>query len=299
MAGTVVNIAGRPTPKPGEELVADIDTVLPGYFHAMGIPLLAGRDFSAADEIPSSPLRFIVNQAFVRKYLPTENALDKQIDAWMNRENPFGPIIGVVGDLKHTLNEPAVPTVYYPHSHLSYNKMNLVVRAERDPQALIPSMQSAIKSVDHTLTLGNVRSMQQIVADTFARQTFSAILLAGFSLTSLVLAAIGIYGVLAYTVSERTREIGVRMALGAVPASITSLVLKSGARLLAGGLIAGTLGAVALTGFLKSLLFGVAPRDPVTYLLVVSLITAVALMASYVPARRAAHLDPLQALRSD
>ena len=177
--------------------------------------------------------------------------------------------------------------------------MNLVVRAERDPKALIPAMQSAVRTVDTTLTLGNVRSMELIVSDTFARQTFSAVLLSGFSLTSLLLAAIGIYGVLAYTVSERTREIGVRMALGAEPAGIASLVLRSGARLLAGGLIAGILGALALTGLLKSLLFKVSPRDPLTFFIAITVITAVALLASYVPARRAARLNPMTALRSD
>jgi putative ABC transport system permease protein len=299
-AGTGVKILGQPPAKPGEEFVATIRTVLPGYFRTMGIPLKRGRDFSAADDVESTPHRFIVSEAFVRKYLSGEEALGKQISAWMNKENPFGEIVGVVGDVSDKMldSEPS-PTVYYIHSHLSYGEMVFVLRAENDALSMADPARKVIQEIDPELPVSQMRTMKTVVRQTFASQQFSAVLLGGFSLASLLLAAIGVYGVLAYSVTQRTREIGVRIALGAEPLTITRMVVASGARMVILGAVAGLLAALALSGLMKSLLFGIGPRDPVTFVVAPAVFLVVALVAAYLPARRAARVSPMEALRAE
>ncbi len=299
-AGTRVDIGGRPDPKPGEELVATIRTVLPGYFRSAGIPLKQGRDFTSADNVIATPYRFIVNDAFVHAYMPNEEPLGKQVAPWMDRGNPMGEIIGVVGDVKEgALDQEPKPTVYYVHAHLSYGEMVFLIRTANDPVAVSESAGKIIQGIDRGLAIGDVRPMTLVVRQTFARQQFSAILLGGFSFASLLLAAIGIYGVLAYSVTRRTREIALRVALGAVPGSIVRMIVASGARLAIVGTLAGLAAALALSGLLKNLLFGVGPRDPLTFLAAPAILLAVALLAAYVPARRAARVSPMEALRSE
>jgi putative ABC transport system permease protein len=299
-AGTDVQIGGHPPAKPGEELVASIRTVLPGYFRTMGIPLQRGRDFTTADNVATTPHRFIVNETFVQKYLRGEEPIGKQISAWMNKENPLGEIVGVVGDVKEgTLDKGPEPTVYYIHSHLDYGEMVFVLRAENDPLALAAPGRRVIQELDRELPVSQVRTMETVVRQTFSRQQFSAVLLGGFSLASLLLAAIGIYGLLAYSVTQRTREIGVRVALGAEPASIIRMVVASGARMVIAGAAAGLAAALALSGLLKSLLFGIGPRDPLTFIAAPAVFVVVALVAAYVPARRAARVSPMEALRAE
>ena len=300
-AGTGVRIEGRPPAKPGEEIVATIRTVLPGYFRTIGIPLVRGRDFTAADDVETTPHRFIVNEAFVRKNLPGEEPIGKQISAWMEeRDNPFGEIVGVVGDVKEgTLDKEPTPTIYYIHSHLSYGEMVFVMRTENDPMALAEPARKVIQELDRELPVSQVRPMTTVIRQTFARQQFSTVLLGSFSLASMLLAAVGIYGLLAYSVSQRTREIGVRVALGAEPGSITRMVVASGARMVVAGAAAGLAVALALSGLMKSLLFGIGPRDPLTFIAAPAIFLAVALVAAYVPARRAAKVSPMEALRTE
>jgi putative ABC transport system permease protein len=297
-AGTWVGIAGRPAPRAGEELLGIIRTVLPGYFRTMRIPLKQGRDFTEADNDPRSPYRFIVNETFVERYLKGEQPLGKQINSLMDRNNPFGEIIGVVGDVKEdSVDKGPIPTVYYIHNHLSYSAMTFVVRTAGDPMSLAGPIRRIVQGLDPAQPIANVRTMQAIVAETFSRQRFSALLLSGFSLASLLLAGVGIFGVLSYSVTERTREIGVRMAVGAQPAQIVGMIVGSGVRLVGTGTAVGIAGALALSGLLKGLLFGVGPRDVATYVAVPALLGIVALIASYLPARRAAKLEPVSALR--
>jgi cell division protein FtsX len=216
----------------------------------------------------------------------------------MDDKNPFGEIIGVVGDVKEgALDREPTPTVYYIHAHLPYTSMVFVVRATVDPLSLTGAVRRAIHAIDPALPMAQVRTMEAVVRETFARQTFGALLLGGFSLVSLLLAAVGIYGVLAYSVKERTREIGVRVALGADPGRILALVLGSGMRVVLLGALVGTGGALALTGLLKSLLFGVKAHDPATFVTVPMVLIAVALAAAYLPARRASRLAPVEALK--
>ncbi|HEY1939109.1 MAG TPA: ABC transporter permease [Candidatus Angelobacter sp.] len=299
-AGTAVQIGGRPPAKPGEELVATIRTVMPGYFRTMGIPLKSGRDFTASDNLAATPPRFIVNETFVRKYLTDEDPIGKQISPWMNKENPFGEIVGVVGDVKEgTLDKEPAPTVYYIYSHLDYGEMVFVLRTQKDSLSLAASARKMIQELDPELPVSQLRSMETVVRQTFSRQQFSTVLLGSFSLASLVLAAIGIYGLLAYSVTQRTREIGVRVALGAEPHSIVRMIIASGARMVLIGGGAGLIGAFALSGLMKSLLFGVGPRDPLTFIAAPAIFVAVALIAAYVPARRAARVSPTEALRAE
>jgi putative ABC transport system permease protein len=299
-AGTRVGIEGRPPARPGEDLVATIRTIMPGYFRAAGIPFKNGRDFTAADDALSTPYRFIVNEAFVQKYLPGGEPVGKQISVEMARVNPFGEIVGVVGDVKEgALDQDPEPTVYYIHAHLPYSEMVFLLRTEQDPLSVAESARKIIHGMNSELPVSDVRPMTAVVRQTFSRQQFSAVLLGGFSLASLLLAAIGIYGVLAYSVTQRTREIGVRVALGAEPSSITRMVVASGARMVLIGAAAGSAVALALSGLMKSLLYGVGPRDPLTFLAAPALLVAVAMVAAYVPARRAARVSPMEALRAE
>lgn len=299
-AGTDVQFGGRPPTKPGEELVATIRTVLPGYFRTMGIPLKRGRDFTAADNVTTTPHRFIVNETFARRYLTGEEPIGKQISVSMENENPFGEIVGVAGDVKEgTLDQEPSPTVYYIHSHLDYGQMVFVLRTENDPAALAEPARKVIQQIDLELPVSQMRTMETVVRQTFASQQFSAVLLGGFSLASLLLAAIGIYGLLAYSVTQRTREIGVRIALGAEPRTITRMVVASGARMVVIGAAAGLAAALALSGLMRSLLFGIGPRDPLTFIVAPAIFVVVALAAAYVPARRAARVSPMEALRAE
>ncbi|HKD81880.1 MAG TPA: ABC transporter permease [Candidatus Angelobacter sp.] len=299
-AGTRVDIAGRPPARPGEDLVTVVRTVQPGYFQTLGIPFKKGRDFTAADNVIASPYRFIVNEAFVRKYFPGEDPLGQQISVWMDDQNPFGEIIGVVGDLKEgTLDQGPEPTAYYVHAHLRYGEMVMVMRTDQDPLSLAEPARKVIQGLDRELPISDVRTMATVVRQTFARQQFSAVLLGGFSIASLLLAAVGIYGVLAYSVTQRTREIGVRVALGAEPRTIIRLIVGSGTRMVVSGALAGLAAALLLSGLLKSLLYGVGARDPLTFIAAPAVLVAVALVAAYVPARRAAKVSPMEALRAE
>jgi putative ABC transport system permease protein len=298
-AGTDVAISGRPPAKPGQALGTVVRTILPGYFKTLRIPIQRGRDFSDADNLLTAPLRFIVNEAFVRKYMRDEDPLTKSISVDMADKNPMGEIIGVVGNQKEgSLDKEAEPTAYYVHAHLPYTAMVLVLRGN-SAQALAGPARRAIQEIDPQQPIADVRTMEEILRDTFARQRLSALLLGGFSLTSLLLAGVGIYGVLAYSVAQRTREIGVRVALGATPGGILRLVIGNGARLVIAGTVAGLSGTLLLSGLMKSLLFGIGPRDPFSLVLAPAVLMVVALFAAYVPGRRAAHISPVDALRSE
>lgn len=298
-AGTGVAVSGHPPAKPGEKLVTVVRTILPGYFQTLGIPIRRGRDFTDADNVATAPLRFIVNEAFVTKYLRGEDPLTKSISVDMDDTNPMGEIIGVVGDLKEgSLDKEPTPTAYYVHAHLPYTAMVFVMRGN-SPLALVAPARKTIQEIDSQQPIADVRTMEEILRDTFARQRLSTLLLAGFSLTSLLLASVGIYGVLAYSVARRTHEIGVRVALGAAPGRILRLVVGGGARLVMAGAAVGLGGALLLSGLMKGLLFGIGPRDPLSFVLAPAVLIGVALLAAYVPARRAARISPVEALRTE
>ncbi|HLJ15107.1 MAG TPA: ABC transporter permease [Bryobacteraceae bacterium] len=295
---TTVNINRHAGAKPGEELTATVRTVMPRYFETIGIPIRRGRDFSANDDTPQAPMRFVVNEAFVRKYLAGEDALSKAIRVGMARNNPLGQIIGVVGDVKEgSLGVAPVPTVYYVYAHMPYGQMTLVVRTERDPLMLVTSVRRVMRDVDPKLAVADVRTMEEILGDTYARERLLALLMASFSSCAVLLAAVGIYGILAYSVSLRTQEIGIRQAVGADASRIITMVLADGAWFVMAGLVAGTVVSLGLTRLLSSLLFETGVNDPMALALAAGILLIVAAVAAYIPAHRAAKLDPMRALR--
>lgn len=298
VAGTSVAIGGHPEPKPGEQPNANIRTVMPRYFETMGIPLRRGRDFADGDNTIEAPIRFIVNEAFVRRYMPNEDPLGKTISVAMDRKNPFGEIIGIAGDQNEgTLTKAAEPLVYYNHAHLTYSGMTIVVRLDRETLNIVPDIRRIVRELDPALPVADVRTMREVLGETYARERFSAMLLTGFSISALLLTAIGIYGVLGYSITERTREIGVRLAVGAGAGRIVSMVLSDAAWFVFAGLAVGIAGAFAASRWLESLLFEIGPRDPVSFIATPAILLAVAILAAWIPARRAAKLDPISALR--
>jgi len=299
--GTFVNFEGRPHSKPGEELLALVRGVMPGQFSTLRVPIGSGRDFDAADNVEMSPGRCVVNEAFVERFLPGEQPLGKKINLYLlEPENHFSEIIGVAGNLREwSMDRDPMPTVYYPYAHFSRSSMIFLVRGDRDAHYLAEPMRKIIHQLDPVQPIAEVRTMEDILGENYARQKFSAWLLSGFATVTVLLAAVGIYGLLAYSVTVRTREFGVRTALGADSRSIVKLVLASGARPVGGGLILGLAAALVMTRFLSSLLFRVGTHDFASFMIAPVLLALVAFLAAALPARRAAQSDPLEALRAE
>jgi putative ABC transport system permease protein len=271
------------------------------YFRALGIPLLAGRVFDERDR-GEAPRVAVVNEAAARRYWPDGTPLGEriQLSVGWGGEDDFAEIVGVVGDVKlGGVTEPVQPGVYLAYRQFSYRSNYLVVQADGDPGALTGAVRAVIRELDPTLSAWDVRSMKQWIGDSTARTRFSGTLLLAFGAIALVLAAVGIYGVIAFAVAGRTREIGVRMAVGARGGDVMRLLYKEGLRFTAVGLVVGLGGTVLLTRFLRSELYEVSPGDPVTIVAVLALLTGAATVAILVPARRATRIDPMEALRTD
>jgi len=296
-SATGFHIEGQPAPPPGEGPGASVRVADAGYFKTMGIPLLRGRNFTETEEAEARGV-VIVSESLARKYFPDEDPLGKRIKVFMSEEPAWTEIVGIAGDVRYdSLTEEAEPTVYEPHPELTYPFMTLVIRTNGDPEALAPAVRREISALDPDQPVSDVRTMNQVMADTVGRARFNTLLLGLFAGLATLLAAVGIFGVMNYSVTLRTREIGLRMALGAEPGRVLMLVLRQGLLLTLIGIGVGLAGALALTRVMSGLLFGVGATDPATFAAIVLLLAVVSLIACYIPARRATRVDPLVALK--
>jgi len=300
-------IQGRPFVR-GEEPVGQHRPVSEGYFQTMGIPLVRGRWFDERDRADAQGV-MIVNEALARRYFPNEDPVGKRLTTPYRQYGPLGrvmpaslemEIVGVVGDEKNSsLNKEAEPAIYFSHHQFSYRSMSVVVRTVVPPLGLANTVRNEVWSLDPNLPISEVTTMEQRLGESIARPRFNALLLGLFAILALLLAAVGIYGVISYTVQQRTHEIGVRMALGASAGDILKLVAGQGLALTLVGVGLGVLGALGLTRLMSGLLYGVRATDPLTFVTMPALLVLVALLASYIPARRAAKVDPMAALRAE
>jgi putative ABC transport system permease protein len=296
-AATSFEIEGRPQPPAGEEPIVDSRVIAPDYFHTMGIPLVAGRIFSEREATEASHV-VVINETMARQCWPDEDPIGKRVTISMMDSPAPSEVIGVVADVKHEgLESTPRAMAYWPQPELTYSFMTLVIRTTTDPVAFAPAVRREILAIDKDQPIAEVRSMEQLLAGSIARSKFSTTLLSIFASVALVLAAVGIYGVMAYSVTQRSHEIGIRMALGAQQSDVVRMVVRQGVILTGMGVGVGLAAALVLTRFISSLLFGVSATDPFSFAAISLLLTGVALAASLIPARRASRVDPMRALR--
>jgi putative ABC transport system permease protein len=293
-------IEGRPPIAPGDEPSLQSRSVLGDYFETMQIPLQSGRGFAPQDFADKAPLVGIGNAALVRQYFPNEDPIGKRLRWARDPEIHWITIVGIVGDVKHFgLDLPEQPGLYSPYTQAQPWKrwMTVVARTQSDPAGMAQAVKEQVWKVDSQLPLTKVRTLDEVAAASFDARRFNMFLLAIFAGLALVLAAIGIYGVMSYAVTQRTQEIGIRMALGAQASDVLKLIVRNGMGLIIVGVVIGLAGAFALTRLMTTLLFGVTPTDTVTFAVVSLVLIVVALLACFLPARRATKVDPLVALR--
>jgi putative ABC transport system permease protein len=285
------------TPPPGGPNQADVRLATPHYFDAMGMRLLRGRSFTAQDG-PESPLVVVVNQSLARRVWPGQEAVGRRLVVDYIRGARTYEVVGVVNDLHfYDLRREPRPEMYFPHAQISYLGLNVVVRTNEDPASLAPVLERVVRELDPLQPVHSVATLEELLAESLARDRFLMSLLGSLAAVALLLAATGIYGVMAYLVSQRTHEIGVRMALGAQRKDAFAMVLRQSLMLSASGAAIGLLAAYGLSRGIAGLLFGISPTDPATFAGVAGLLGAVAVLAGWMPARRAASIDPMDALR--
>jgi putative ABC transport system permease protein len=296
-------IEGRVAAADSRGLSANFNPVGPDYFVTVGAPMIKGRQFTPQDD-PDHPGVLIVNEAFVRHYFPNEEPLGRRLKIgppprlWRGERFDSFEIVGVVRDVKSAgLNADTEPTYYVPATQAPLQDMTLLVRTTTEPTSIVRALRQAVWAVDPNQPISNVSTMEKIVSDSIAKPRLNMALMGLFGALALLLAAVGIYGLLSYAVTQRTREMGIRMALGAQVRDVLGLVLKQGMLLALIGQALGLAGAFALTRLIRGLLFGVTPTDATIFVAVVGVLTTIALLACYLPARRATKVDPLKALR--
>jgi putative ABC transport system permease protein len=295
------HIQAHPVTNPADDPGPFRYGVSPGYIEAMRIPVLRGRSFTAADKA-GQPLVALVNESFAKKYWPGEDVLGQRLSLQDPVKGPWLAVVGIVGDVKRlSLSSTKMDGVYIPETQWSYvdASMSLVVRTKGDPAALVPAVQRAVWAVDKDQPIVHVAMADALVAQSEAQRRFALILFEAFAFVALALAAAGIYGVLAGSVTERVREIGVRAALGASRADILRMIVRQGLGMTALGALFGVVAAVGLSRLMTSLLYGISPLDPGTYVGVTAVLGVVALGACLVPALRAARVDPMATLRAE
>jgi putative ABC transport system permease protein len=295
-------IEGRPM-EPKDHPSADFFTTGVGYFRAMGIPIIKGRDFEDRDKHGSTPV-IIITDTFARQHFPNEDPIGKRIKPGISsiegEKSTMREIIGIAGDVRNrNLNTEARAAYYVPHTQIPFSQMVAVAKTTSEPRSLIPAVTKVVAGMDQDVPLFDVKTMEEYLSASVAAPRFSSTLLSIFAAVALVLTVVGLYGVMSYSVAQRTNEIGIRLALGAQSRDVLLMIVKQGGWLIVIGLAIGLAGAYALTRLMASLLFGVTAKDPFTFVAVAGLLAIVALLACYVPAWRATKVDPMEALRCD
>jgi putative ABC transport system permease protein len=267
----------------------------------MGIPFIKGRDFNESDQHKSTPV-IIITEALARQHFPNEDPIGKRIkpgiSSYEGEKATMREIVGVVGDIRNrNLSKEAKSAYYVPQTQVPFNQMTVVVRTTSTPRSVVSAVTREVNSLDKDLPVFGVKTVEEYLAASVAAPRFNTTLLSIFAGVALVLTIVGLYGVMSYAVAQRTNEIGIRMALGAQPRDVLSLIVGQGFKLVLAGLAIGLIGAYAVTRLVASLLFGVTTKDPLTFGVVALALAVVALLACYIPARRAAKVDPIVALR--
>jgi predicted permease len=300
--GAWLNIVDRPTAPNATPPAEAYRVVAPDYFSTAGIRLVRGRFPTLDDRVDHAPA-VVVNEALARKYWPNEDPIGKQImlGAPGNYLNPPSPIVGIVGDTPDAgLDSPPIPVVFLPMRVAPWwSFFTYVIRTSGPPEAVMPVVRRELRAAFPTVAIRNVQTMESVLHDSVAPARLSMRLIGAFAIVALITAALGVFGVLSFVVAQRTRELGIRMALGAAPGDVRRMVIGYGGRLAAAGLVIGLLGSLALTRLISKLLFGVAPTDPLTFASVSVILLGIGVLASWLPARRATRIDPIAALRSD
>ena len=296
-SATNFSIEGMEKPRAGDEPVSEVMVVTHEYFKAMGIPLLRGRLFDGRDTAPNTR-RVIVTEALVKKYFGGRDPIGQRIVLGWYNEGP-DEIIGVVGDV-HSVSLELEPrgATYLPPARFAYPFLSVVVKSSAGGLSLAPAIVNAVHELDANVPVSEIRSMSEVMEVSTTERRLTMLLLMIFSIVALVLASVGIYGVIGYSVTQRTQEIGIRMALGAQRRDVLRMVVGNAMLLALVGIALGATGAFVLTRLMTKLLFSVEPQDPATFIVVALLLAAVAALASYLPSRRATHVDPLTALRA-
>jgi len=297
--GSMASLAihGRPQPE-GKLPEVGYQPVSDDLFRAMGMALKRGRTFNAGDN-GSAPRVVILSEGLARAFWPNADPIGARIRLGPNPTEPWNTVVGIVGDVRLGVAGDPRPTAYVSSRQDHWGGAAVVVRTAGDPMALLPAVRREMKALDVTLPIGSPASMSDVKSNRLADRRLPMQLMIAFALLALTLAAVGVYGVMAYSVAARTREIGVRVALGAQPRNVFGMVLRQGLGAAVVGLTLGLLGAAALGRVLAKLLYGVTPTDALTFVAVAAVLLAVTLVACFIPARRAVRVDPLEALRSE
>jgi putative ABC transport system permease protein len=292
-------IEGRPITTPADRPFANLGAVSGGYFQAMGIPLIGGRTFAESDT-DDAPQVAIANLAFVRKYWPNETALGKHVRFDDNPQAPPITIVGIVGDVRQLgLQRDAPPILYFPYGQFVLPFTNISIRSSAPSNTVAALVKAQFAAVDPELASGTINTLQRVIDRSVAQPRFRTFLLSAFAIVALLLAAVGLYGLISYSVTQRTREIGIRMALGAGPTQVLLPMVREGLALALAGTALGLIGALLGARVLSSFVFGVETTDPVTFGLVATLLLGVAFVATLIPSRRALRVDPITALRAE
>lgn len=297
---TTFEVEGRPM-KRSELPVTTLHIIDREYFHTLGIPLLSGREFTLQDDAGGATPAVIISTRLAKQVFPGEDPIGRRIKPGISSGDsgePMRLVVGVVGDVKaEGLAAPSIPESYVPYAQLPFTAMSVVVRTDVAPGNIVPTLTSEVQSLDNALPLSHLRTLDEYVDDSIVNTRFEAFLVGTFGALAFLLTAVGLYGVISYTVAQRTREVGIRLALGADRAAILGMIVKNGTLLACAGALLGLAAAFLLTRLMASLLFGVGPTDPLTFLCAPVALIAVAILASYIPACRAAKVDPMVALR--